>query len=144
MIKKNVYRAKRYNEPLSLMIFDIDFFKKINDTHGHGVGDEVLRSLVHVVFQNIRQEDLLARWGGEEFMILMPQTALKSAFDLAECLRKNIEKYEFSKVGKVTVSLGLAEFSSEDDIESFIKWADDALYIAKGNGRNRVEFLPRV
>ena len=144
MIKKNVYRAKRYNEPLSLMIFDIDFFKKINDTHGHGVGDEVLRSLVHVVFQNIRQEDLLARWGGEEFMILMPQTALKSAFDLAERLRKNIEKYEFSKVGKVTVSLGLAEFSSEDDIESFIKWADDALYIAKGNGRNRVEFLPRV
>jgi len=126
------------------MIFDIDFFKKINDTHGHGVGDEVLRSLVHVVFQNIRQEDLLARWGGEEFMILMPQTALKSAFDLAERLRKNIEKYEFSKVGKVTVSLGLAEFSSEDDIESFIKWADDALYIAKGNGRNRVEFLPRV
>jgi len=144
LIKKNVYRAKRYHEPLSLMIFDIDFFKKINDTHGHGIGDEVLKSLVHVVFENIRQEDLLARWGGEEFMILMPQTTLKSAFDLAERLRKNIEKYEFSEVGKVTVSLGLAEFSSKDDIESFIKRADDALYMAKGNGRNRVEFLPRV
>jgi diguanylate cyclase (GGDEF)-like protein len=124
------------------MIFDIDFFKKISDTHGHGVGDDVLKSLVHVVFENIRQEDLLARWGGEEFMILMPQTTLKAAFDLAERLRKNIEKHEFSKVGKVTVSLGLAEYSSEDNIESFIKRADDALYLAKGQGRNRVEFSP--
>ena len=142
LIKKNSYRSKRYNEHLSLMIFDIDFFKKINDTYGHGVGDHVLKSLVRVVFENIRQEDLLARWGGEEFIILMPQTSLKSAFDLAERLRKNIEKYEFPKVGRVTVSLGLAEFSSKDDIESFIKRADDALYTAKGNGRNRVEISP--
>ncbi len=141
LLRKNIFRAKRYHEPLSLMICDVDFFKKINDTYGHGTGDKILKLLVKIVFTNIRQDDLLSRWGGEEFIILLPQTPSKPAVDLAERLRRSIAEYDFPKVGRVTVSFGLTEFIIGDDAESFIKRADDALYVAKANGRNRVEFI---
>lgn len=143
LMKKNIYRANRYNEPLSVMLFDIDHFKKVNDTHGHDIGDQVLKSLVRVVLDNIRQEDLLARWGGEEFIVAMPQTPQQAAMDLAERLRNNIASYKFPKVGNVTVSLGLAEFhcDNDDNMESCIKRADNALYKAKDSGRNMTVFF---
>jgi diguanylate cyclase (GGDEF)-like protein len=142
LIKKSIYRAKRHNEPLSLVLLDIDYFKKVNDTYGHNTGDKILQLLVELVLENIRQEDVLARWGGEEFIIALPQTPYKLGIELAERLRNNIATYNFPEVGSMTVSLGLAEFQPKnDDIQSFIKRADNALYKAKDNGRNMVVFF---
>ncbi len=134
-----IERARRYGNPLSLIIFDIDHFKSINDTYGHLIGDSVLTEIANLVKNNIRSTDIFARWGGEEFVILAPNINKEQAKILAEKIRKLIAHHRFKYVDHVTVSLGVTEFLPTDNKESFIKRADEALYLAKRKGRNRVE-----
>jgi diguanylate cyclase (GGDEF)-like protein len=132
-------RAKRYNHPLSLIMFDLDHFKQVNDTYGHAIGDYVLQTLTKIARVNLREIDILIRWGGEEFIIIAPDTDLKSATVLAERIRKAVEEFTFDQVGKITVSFGVTQFKKDDTEDTIIKKADDAMYEAKRNGRNRVE-----
>ena len=139
IIRIEIERVKRYNQPLSILMFDVDHFKKVNDKYGHAAGDYVLKTIAHIVRKNIRKIDYLFRWGGEEFLILSLETQLDKAHALAERMRKAIESHKFKKGIKVTVSFGVTEFKERDTQDSFIKRADDAMYKAKEKGRNRVE-----
>ena len=121
-----------------MLMLDIDHFKKINDTYGHCSGDSVLKTLADIVRSNVRKIDYLVRWGGEEFIVLSPETPVDVACALAERIRKKVESYKCN-FGKITVSFGVTEFSEDDTKDSFINKADAALYEAKGKGRNRVE-----
>ena len=132
-------RAMRHKTPQSLIMFDIDYFKNINDTYGHEAGDRILIEIAKLVRENLRTHDVLARWGGDEFMVLSPNTAVEAAALLAEKLRKTIENHRFPAVKKVTCSFGLTQFDENDALNGFIKRADNALYLAKERGRNRVE-----
>jgi len=135
-------RAKRYNSSLSLVMLDLDFFKKINDKYGHVVGDSVLSEMAKIVMSIIRKNDIFARYGGEEFVLLLPHTAAHGAFQEAERIRKAIENHHFEhleKRGDVTVSLGIVTYPSKYilNAEDMVKLADAALYEAKRLGRNR-------
>ena len=121
--------------PVSLIIFDVDYFKKFNDTHGHLVGDTILRKIAKVVNDNVRSSDIFGRYGGEEFLIISPNTKLEEARVLAEHARKVVEE---STLGEVTISLGVTQIKSEFDIDNALKRADDPMYKAKDEGRNRV------
>jgi diguanylate cyclase (GGDEF)-like protein len=136
-------RVGRRNTQLSLVLFDIDHFKKVNDTYGHLVGDQVLVQLSRVVANLIRSSDLLARWGGEEFLILIPGSDGAMAFQAAEKLRDAIGKAAFGEVGIVTCSFGVAQYASGETAAEFIARADAALYQAKTNGRNQVRLAPQ-
>lgn len=138
-LSREIARAHRYKTPLSLVMADIDHFKSINDSYGHQVGDQVLRDVADALRSSIRLSDLPGRWGGEEFMIIAPQTIQTSARTLAEKLRKVIELRSFPHGEPVTVSFGVAEMKARDTLESLIRRADEALYAAKHHGRNRVE-----
>ena len=138
LLLKEIQRSKRYKTPISLILFDVDHFKSINDSCGHQVGDGVLQDLSGLVSGNIRDQDIIARWGGEEFVILTPENAVESAKELADKLRLIIEEYNFDDVDVVTCSFGVAQFTDNDTVESFVKRADDALYKAKEKGRNLV------
>lgn len=140
-LEKELERAKRYGTPLSLVMYDIDYFKQVNDTYGHDAGDSVLQTLTAVVKKNIRTVDVVGRWGGEEFMLLMPQSDETAAGGAAEKLRQEISQYPFDQIGTLTVSFGVTAFTPHDDSNAFLKRVDDALYKAKQNGRNRVEIL---
>ncbi|OIP18143.1 MAG: hypothetical protein AUK53_01260 [Betaproteobacteria bacterium CG2_30_59_46] len=142
-LQSELSRSVRYRQPLSLIFFDIDHFKLVNDTYGHAIGDEVLRELVKVVSENIRTSDMLFRWGGEEFVILAPSTSYGSAAKLAETLRARIERHEIETVGNITVSLGVAEHISGESETIWFCRVDKALYAAKDSGRNRVVIDPR-
>ena len=131
-------RADRYGRPLSLLLLDIDHFKAINDTYGHDVGDRVLEAVVTKLQGNIRGSDVLARWGGEEFILLSPESRLGEACALAEKLRGALTAEPFESAGRVSASFGVAERRHDDTVESLLKRADDALYAAKRAGRNRV------
>jgi diguanylate cyclase (GGDEF)-like protein len=139
IISREMERAIRYNSLLSIIMFDIDHFKKVNDTYGHLAGDYVLKTAADLTREGIRGIDYLVRWGGEEFVILLPETGLEKAEALAERIKEKIGSYHFDKVGTVTVSFGVTQFRNEDSEDIFIKRADDSLYSAKVNGRNRVE-----
>jgi diguanylate cyclase (GGDEF)-like protein len=141
VMASEVDRAKRYGAPLSLIMYDIDYFKRVNDTFGHNVGDYILQALTGLVKENIRANDVVGRWGGEEFVLLMPQSDIEAARNAAEKLRLAIAEYQFDKIGKLTVSFGVAAFEPQDDLNSLLKRVDDALYLAKERGRNRVETL---
>lgn len=136
-----IRRAQRYKTALALIMFDVDHFKRINDTYGHHLGDYVLVELAGIVNESIRDVDIFARWGGEEFMVLAPEIALAEAMDLAERLRTAIEFFSFKEVGKVTCSFGATALKEDDDVTALSKRADDALYRAKERGRNRVETM---
>ena len=138
VMQAELARAKRYGTTLTLIIFDIDHFKRINDTFGHSAGDQVLLKLALLVSGNIRDTDIFARWGGEEFVILAPNCDTQRPVSLAEKIRKLIEAYPFDEVGRVTCSFGVAEYHAGDDQESIVKRADSNLYRAKETGRNRV------
>lgn len=140
-LEREVERVKRYGTPLSLIMYDIDYFKQVNDTYGHDAGDDILQALTAVVKQHIRAVDFVARWGGEEFMILMPESDVTAAGEAAEKLRKEIAAVSFKHVGKLTVSLGITAFLPQDDVNTVLKRVDDALYIAKKHGRNCVQVL---
>lgn len=131
-------RKKRYNTALSVVICDIDHFKSINDTHGHDVGDEVLRRFAQLLREDVRECDVLARWGGEEFIILAPETKEAGAMGLCEKLRTRVAETEFPGAGRITCSFGIAESAENDTFGVTFKRADEALYAAKTSGRNRV------
>ena len=139
IIESEINRSKRYDQMLSLIAFDIDHFKTVNDNYGHLFGDYVLKTIVNLTKDNIRGVDYLARWGGEEFMIILPETGMERAEALAQRIKEEIENYKFKKTVKVTVSFGVAQFKKDDSENTLIKRADDALYKAKNKGRNRVE-----
>ncbi|WP_200763826.1 GGDEF domain-containing protein [Nitrosophilus alvini] len=136
--QREMERSKRYKRPLSLIIMDIDYFKKINDTYGHDTGDYVLKTISKILKQGLRKSDYFFRWGGEEFIVLAPETTLYGAKQLAEKLRTMIENHKFDKIGRVTASFGVASYEMEKDADEIIKKADNALYTAKESGRNRV------
>lgn len=137
-------RLKRYGHPLCLMVLDIDFFKKINDRYGHGAGDFVLIELAALVRESLRSSDSLTRWGGEEFIVLCPNTTLSTASLLAERLRNAIACTSFPEVEQVTVSVGVAECEVGETFEQWFKRADEALYRAKSGGRNQVQIAPET
>lgn len=137
-VAAEIQRVGRYDEPLSLILFDIDHFKAINDTHGHLVGDQVLIALSHRVRDHLRGVDLLARWGGEEFVVMLPHCDGAQAQRLAEKLRVLIAAQPFPMAGRVTSSFGVVEFRPPESADAWLNRADDALYQAKGAGRNRV------
>lgn len=134
-------RAQRYRESLALIMIDIDSFKSVNDNYGHDVGDRILVELVAVVTARVRHVDLLARWGGEEFMILLPQTDATTGRLLAERLCHDVEQHDFGEPKHLTISIGLTSLQGGDSLASITKRVDDALYQAKAEGRNRVEAL---
>jgi diguanylate cyclase (GGDEF)-like protein/PAS domain S-box-containing protein len=135
---EEIKRHRRYETDLSIIMFDIDHFKSINDTHGHDIGDDVLVTLVEVVKKCIRDTDIFSRWGGEEVMLLLPYTTIENAGKLAERIRIKIAENSFETVGTVTCSFGVSQFQAKDSIESFTKRVDNALYDSKHNGRNRM------
>ncbi len=141
-LEKELMRARRYERDLSLLMFDIDFFKRINDQYGHLAGDHVLRELARIVQERIRREEVFARYGGEEFVILLPETPLPGAAALAESLRARVANHAFVFQGEripVTVSIGTALLGENDKVASdLIQRADEKLYEAKRGGRNRV------
>ncbi len=138
MFEIEIERVLRYETPLTLIMFDIDHFKMVNDTFGHDVGDYVIKKIVDVVKKKIRNIDIFVRWGGEEFIILCPQTDSLSAATLAQKLREVIEKTTLEKVGNITCSFGVTAYLKKESKNSFIKRLDSALYKAKDEGRNRV------
>lgn len=139
-LDSEIDKAKRYGSKFSIIFFDLDHFKKVNDNFGHPVGDEVLEKITEIVSKANRSADIFARYGGEEFIILAPETDVSGALIHAERLRNDIEKYEFKTIGHLTSSFGVTEFKPEtDDLESLMERVDKALYIAKEHGRNRVE-----
>ncbi len=135
-------RARRYEQPLCLLLLDVDFFKKVNDVHGHQKGDQVLSEIASVISDNIRMNDIAARYGGEEMAVVLPETAMDSALSCAEKLRSAIETESEERTGlKITVSIGVSSYlPGEKAIEDIIGRADEALYDAKQNGRNRVAY----
>jgi two-component system, cell cycle response regulator len=141
-LEREMGRCHRYNRALSLLLFDLDHFKQLNDTHGHLAGDAVLRELAAVVKARVRKEECFARFGGEEFAYVVPETGGDNARKLAEKLRKLIADHRFAFEGKdlpVTVSIGVADLLGEmTEPTQFIKVADQNLYQAKKAGRNRV------
>jgi diguanylate cyclase (GGDEF)-like protein len=145
-LERELNRSLRYRRTMSLAMFDIDHFKKINDTHGHLAGDYVLRELAGVVTQNLRREDVFARYGGEEFAIILPEIDGEGAFQVCEKLRTLIAEHQFSFADEaipVTISLGIRTVrgpGDTDDVEQFIAEADDKLYAAKQGGRNQTRY----
>ena len=141
VFEQEMKNMNRCNQPLSIAVVDIDKFKNFNDTYGHLIGDEVLITMARTVNDSIRETDLFARWGGEEFAILFRYTDARSAKTIADKLREKIQENEHPVAGKITASFGITEYKDEDNIESIFKRCDDALYRAKANGRNRVEII---
>ena len=133
-----INRSDRFEEIFGIILLDIDLFKNVNDTYGHNIGDLVLKEMSHILKDNIRVSDTLGRWGGEEFLIVIPQTDIEGTRILAEKLRKEIENHHFSTAGKLTASFGLAYYRKGDDENSIVKRADEALFKAKALGRNIV------
>ena len=138
VIDEEIKRVQRYKGSFALIMFDIDFFKKVNDTYGHDVGDSVLKELSNIISQNIRDTDKFGRWGGEEFMLVLPNEEISNAIEFTNKLRIKVEKHPFKIAGKITVSIGLAIYNGLSDKGSFLKQVDEALYRAKENGRNCV------
>lgn len=137
IVRHEIERARRYRQPVSLILFDIDRFKSINDRFGHAVGDDVLRGLAELGQRSIRAADIIGRWGGEEFLIIVPSTILDDARQLAEKLKVALAGHDFDS-GRVTASFGVAEWRKDESIESWLQRADAALYAAKKDGRDRV------
>ncbi|HOL48225.1 MAG TPA: GGDEF domain-containing protein, partial [bacterium] len=140
---KEINRSKYYNLSLSLLMCDIDFFKNFNDTYGHEIGDEVLKTVANILKNSIRESDYVGRYGGEEFMIILTEANKENANKIAERIRQNIESnyiyYKNNKL-KITISIGISTYPEDgNDEEEIIKAADKALYTAKKKGRNRVE-----
>lgn len=132
-------RARRYGKSFSVIMFDIDHFKLINDSFGHQIGDMVLIELARKLGRGARETDIVGRWGGEEFLLVCPETPREVAMGMAERLRRSFDEEELPHVGRVTASFGVGVFQPDDDLDHLLRRVDQALYRAKSNGRNRVE-----
>lgn len=137
-LTSEIKKANRHNHNLSLIMFDIDNFKAVNDTYGHLAGDSVLKELASIPHKIIRESDMLARWGGEEFFILLPETRLNGAAILADKVRQEIASHDFGHPGCQQCSFGVAEFAPGITEDLIVANADNALYYAKNNGKNQV------
>jgi len=143
-LTKSLAVAQARREPLSLMLMDIDHFKKFNDSYGHLTGDQVLRLVAVAVKQNVKGQDISARYGGEEFAVILPNTALRSAITVADHIRRTVMNKELMKrstgehLGRITMSIGVATLRQNESLQSLIERADVCLYAAKRSGRNRV------
>ena len=137
LFKLHMNELKRYGKKFSVILIDIDDFKKVNDVYGHAVGDIILKKFVGITKSNIRDVDVFARWGGEEFIVLLPNIDIDNAHIVSEKIRKSIEKYHSDLIGSFTISLGITSANIHDTIDSFINRADVALYKAKANGKNK-------
>jgi len=140
VLEKEFFKSLRYKHPLSIILIDIDHFKKVNDTHGHLVGDSVLIEIANLLTAITRKSDTTGRWGGEEFLIICTDTELSGALTLAENLRMSIEKHDFKTIGNTTVSIGVSQLEKNDSLESMLKRCDDNLYKAKDSGRNCIKY----
>lgn len=145
-LEKMIAESAASGEPLSLMLSDIDHFKKFNDTFGHLTGDQVLRLVALSMKQNVKGQDIASRYGGEEFAIILPTTALRQAITVADHIRRAVMTKELMKrstgehLGRVTISIGVAHYHRGESAQSLIERADACLYAAKRNGRNRIEY----
>ena len=139
-LKKEMQRSGRYGLALSLLLIDVDHFKTYNDTFGHVEGDKVLRRIGTIIQDSIRQTDSGCRYGGEEFAVVMPQSDIEDAFVVADRIRNNVEANTVDLNSGVTVSVGMSQYKPNQMITDFIASSDKALYRAKNNGRNRIEF----
>ncbi|NLJ79362.1 MAG: GGDEF domain-containing protein, partial [Tissierellia bacterium] len=133
--------SKRHDEMLSIVMIDIDYFKRVNDKYGHNVGDMVLIRLADILSQNVRENDILYRWGGEEFIILMPDTEVEEAHKIAERLRRIVAETRFTQDIHITISIGVTQLGDMDIFDKLIERVDKALYKAKESGRNNVQAL---
>ncbi len=138
ILDQEMERSARSQKTFSVVLFDLDHFKKINDRYGHLEGDVVLVEMSKLIRENIRKIDFAGRWGGEEFLLVMPETDKASASIIAERLRENISENHFGKVDKVTASFGVTAYKIEDGLDKTLKRVDNALYEAKDNNRNTV------
>jgi len=137
-VGKELNRLRRYGGEATLLLLDLDDFKSVNDEFGHDQGDRVLKELCRVLERNSREADILARWGGEEFVLLAPETFIKEGELLAEKLRQAVANHPFPQVGTITVSIGCVSMNPGDSPNEVLRRADDAMYAAKDSGRNRV------
>lgn len=143
-INAEIQKSQRYKSPFSVILIDVDKFKRINDSHGHRAGDIILQALALILSESSRTSDNCARWGGEEFIILLPHTSIDHAAEKAEQLRQTIEHHHFPKVEHITCSFGVTEYIDQDKAyEEIVHRADKALYQAKDGGRNKVETCAR-
>jgi len=137
-LKQQIAYSKRSNTFLSIIFFDIDHFKRINDTYGHQAGDEILKELTVLIKEHLREYDIFGRWGGEEFIIILPDTSVKQAVKVAQKLKSIIEKNKFKYIDKLTCSFGVTELKPEDNSDSFLTRVDSLMYEAKKRGRNKI------
>jgi diguanylate cyclase len=137
LFSQELAHSKRQRTKLSLLMIDLDHFKRVNDTYGHNIGDYVLKNFVTLVVATVREADLFARWGGEEFVLLLRNTGCDEAFCVGEKIRKSIETQVFDEVGYITCSIGIADVFPDDSLTTAIERADGALYAAKDMGRNQ-------
>lgn len=140
-LETNIYNGARYHQPLSLIMLDFDHFKQINDKFGHIAGDQAIMKLAEIVKKSLRKTDIVGRYGGDEFIILLPFTNIAGGIAKAEIIRNNVKKINFSMAPglEITVSIGVCEFIEEKNPDELINKADELLYRAKENGRNRIE-----
>lgn len=141
LIQDEIKKSKKYNHTFSIIFLDIDDFKRINDNFGHIKGDEVLIHISNLVSNNIRETDFIGRWGGEEFIILLPKTTSNDAFIIANDLKQLVSKTNFGINNTLTISLGISQYLPKDTKNDLIKRADDAMYFIKSKGKNAVKVL---
>lgn len=141
LVDEEIQRALRYKRFFSIILADVDKFKNVNDSCGHLIGDKVLKDFSKILKEKVRKSDIVGRWGGEEFLIILPETNINEAKKVAEYLREQIENFEFEVVKNKTSSFGVTSYRENDSIESIINRVDMALYKAKESGRNQVQAL---
>jgi len=141
VLEADVQKSKRYGTPFSLVMADIDHFKRVNDTFGHEAGDRVLKGIVTSIQKRIRSTDVFARWGGEEFVLLLANTSLPAAVPLVENILTNIRLLDFGEIGIVTVSFGVTDYRQDDSTDTLLNRADKLLYEAKNAGRNCIRTI---
>ncbi|SRR6056297_43523 len=139
LLERQLALARRHNQPWSVGMVDIDHFKACNDRYGHAVGDEVLKALGKKMRGALRETDKPIRWGGEEFLLLLPYNDQESALNVAERMHASLKRFKHPRAGNITISMGVATHRPGDDVKTLIERADKALYRAKRNGRNRTE-----
>ncbi|WP_345993008.1 sensor domain-containing diguanylate cyclase [Sulfurimonas sp. HSL-1716] len=137
-IEEEINRTKRKEEPLSIIMYDFDHFKQINDTFGHDAGDYVLKESTQVISQVIREIDKIGRYGGEEFLVLLPFSDLSDALEVAQRVKSAVASHRFKDVNQVTISLGVVEYSKDESLQNLLKRVDDKMYQSKHSGRNKI------